>query len=199
MAVHYCLDMSSLRHICFDKSDIGDEAIVSIAHGSPHLTKVILFDCDCITDTSMIALGENCSQLVLIDISRCNGIPHKGLTALADARRNITGVNVPDMQHGFSLRRIRISHNDQITDIGISAVGRSCPLVKEIDFSHCGMISGMGISAIAKSCPLLIRWYKKLPSFSNYRSCLLQEHFWHRCISSGTGLSSIKWYHSYWL
>ena len=151
------LDMSSLRHICFDKCDIGDEAIVSIAHGSPHLTKVILFDCDCITDTSMIALGENCSQLVLIDISRCNGIPDKGLTAFADARRNITGVNLPDMQHGFSLRRIRISHNDQITDIGISAVGRSCPLVNEIDFSHCGMISGMGISAIAKSCPLLIR------------------------------------------
>ena len=78
------------------------------------------------------------------------------------------------MQHGFSLRRIRISHNDQITDIGISAVGRSCPLVNEIDFSHCGMISGRGQPSPRADTPIsvIVLLYAKLIMLSKGQPCI---------------------------
>ena len=63
------LDISPLRYNWFNECDIGDEVVVSIDHGCPHLAETKFCDCDSITDTSVITLGKYCSMLVFIDIT----------------------------------------------------------------------------------------------------------------------------------
>ena len=119
------LNIWSLRHITFNKCDVGDEGVISIADSCPHLTEIRLFDCDCVTGTSLIALGKYSYQLIFIDIGR---IWDRRITAFADARCENSAVNLSDIQLGYPVTRIRISYSDQITDIDISALGCSCPI-----------------------------------------------------------------------
>ena len=67
------LDISSPRNISLRRYKIGDEVVLSIAHGSPNLEEIKLTACYDITDACMIALGK-CCQLIFIDIERCNNI-----------------------------------------------------------------------------------------------------------------------------
>ena len=60
------------------------------------------------------------------------------------------------MGYGIALRRIRLSNCEGITDIGLSALGDNCCLLKELNISSCKNITDIGVSALGVGCPLLI-------------------------------------------
>ena len=43
---------------------------------------------------------------------------------------------------------------ENITEIGISALGQSCPLLSSISLPHCNKVTDIGISALGVGCPL---------------------------------------------
>ena len=172
------LHTSSLRYINLRRCSIGDELVLLIADGCPHLVEIFLSNCDGVTDVSLIALGKSCLKLISIDIGGCGNITDKGLQGFADCHQNITvtnhrksldtsheehmSTNVGNeveytRAHGYSiLSNINFSDCKKISDIGISAIANSCPLLKNIDFCKCYQITDMGLSALAHRCPLLV-------------------------------------------
>ena len=150
------LDISSLRNISLCRCDIGDEDILSIAHGCPNLTEIRLLDCCDITDASMIALGRYCRQLIFIDIGGCTNISDIGLMALGDACCNVIGgINLTEMGNGSALRKISLSYCKRITDISLVALGRGCHSLYSINLSGCSEITDTAVSALGQGCPLL--------------------------------------------
>ena len=150
------LDMSSLRTLSVYQCQIRDEDILSIAHGCPNLTGIILGFCCDLTDVSILALARCCVQLTFIDAVGSSSMVDKGLAAYADAYYSvIDAVNLPEIGNVSDLKRISLRYCKGITDIGISALSRSCPLLSDVGFFDCSNITDIGISALAESCPLL--------------------------------------------
>ena len=150
------LDISSLRNISLWNSKIGDEEVSLVAHGCPKLTEISLLNCHDITDASMIALARCYRQLIFIDIGGCCNITDIGLIAYADACCNVSNAaNDPEMGNASALRRISLSRCKRITDIGLSALGRGCPLLCDINLDFSSNITDIGILALAEGCSLL--------------------------------------------
>ena len=127
-----------------------------LAHESPYLSDICLFGCHRVTNAGVIALASCSHQLVFIDVGKCHDITDGALIAYADACRNISDpVNIFEVNDGCSLRKISFAFCYLITDIGISALGRSCRLLSDINISGCTNISDVGIAALAECCPLL--------------------------------------------
>ena len=122
----------------------------------------------------MVALGRRCRQLIFIDVGGCHRITDIGLTAYANACRNvndgfnllgrengsvlrtITGINISGLGRGCpTLCSMNLSGCIDVTDIGISALVGSCPLLTDIKFSFCSKITDTGILAVVEGCPLL--------------------------------------------
>ena len=178
------LNLSSLQYVSFYDCRIGENEVLLIAHGCPHLVEIRLSGCDAVTDESMIELVEYCHELISIEVEDCVDIG----SGVGAAYRSQTTESLPSSLH-TSLRRIffsgcfhitdtgvsAISHkcrllNDitlkgcvKITDMGVCAIGHNCSLLKKINLSECNKITDNGISALSHNCRLLIA--------TNLRSC----------------------------
>ena len=130
------LNVSLLRDVTFSESNIGDEEVIMLAHGSPYLCDICLFCCHRVTNAGVIALASCSHQLVFIDVGKYHDITDGALTAYADACCNISdSANLSEVSDSFSLRKVIFAFCNLITDIGISALGRSCRLLSDINIS----------------------------------------------------------------
>ena len=125
------LNMSSLQYINVQRCSIGDEEVLLIAHGCPHLSEIDIFDCKNITDVGISYLAASCSEMSRINLDNCSLITDIGISNLA--------LSCP------LLSRVNLSYCWLITDVGISAIGSSCPLVSIIILSRCNEITDIEI------------------------------------------------------
>ena len=109
------LKMSSLKCINVQGCSIGDEEVLLMANGCPHLVEICLSGCDGITNASLITLGVNCRHLISIDIGRCKNITDEGLEGC------------------HLLTNINLSSCEKITDIGTLALAGSCPILQQAE------------------------------------------------------------------
>ena len=113
------LNVSLLRDVTFSKSNIGDEEVIMLAHESPYLSDICLYDCQRVTNAGVIALAKSCVHLLEIDIGNCMKITDDGLVAFTSGCSNVRTANLLDRSDIYNLRKIRLDGCTNVTDIGI--------------------------------------------------------------------------------
>jgi len=155
LSVGFCLGVSNVSLIalsarsiyivklnleaCYNVSDEGLEALVSIGGGSSPLEEISLASVYNISDRGICAIAENCSSLRVLNISVDEGsrpgITDKSIVAIAQRCGKLCDLN---------LNRCR-----GITDVSVEAVAASCPFLEKIRMRYCALLTDAAISALA--------------------------------------------------
>ena len=112
--------ITSLFRTCDRRCEgVGDDGIVAIAAGCPHLLNLNLSYCTAITDASLQAIGHHSHQLLNLEVRGCEKLTSVGLVALA------AGCS--------SLRELDIKRCRQVGDMGVLAVAKCCVDLRQVD------------------------------------------------------------------
>ncbi|CAG8461219.1 9225_t:CDS:2 [Funneliformis caledonium] len=96
-----------------------------------------------IIDADIIALVNLCPNLTILDISYCHQLHDSTLTHIAN-------------HLGSNLTTLNVSSCPKFTDVGFSALARSCKVLTSLDFSYTD-ITDTALSKFAVTCPT-IKW-----------------------------------------
>ncbi|CAB4374900.1 RNI-like protein [Rhizophagus irregularis] len=96
-----------------------------------------------ITDTDIIALVNLCPNLTFLDINFCQQLHDSTLIHIAN-------------HLGSNITTLNVSQCPKFTDVGFSALARSCKVLTSLDFSYTD-ITDSALSKFALTCPT-IRW-----------------------------------------
>ncbi|CAI2182927.1 3413_t:CDS:2 [Funneliformis geosporum] len=96
-----------------------------------------------ITDDDIIALVNLCPNLTFLDINYCRQLHDLTLTHIAN-------------HLGSNLTTLNVSSCPKFTDVGFSALARSCKVLASLDFSYTD-ITDTALSKFAVTCPT-IKW-----------------------------------------
>ena len=135
----YILD--TITEIDASISKILDEDVEYVARMCPNLTSLRLNECN-ITDESLFALSQNCSQLLSLNLKYSDEITDAGVVALS--------------QGCHQLRNIDLSDCDNITDNGVIALAQGCPQLTSLYLTSCEDITDAAVIALAQGCPRLL-------------------------------------------
>ena len=121
---YYCsvLEEVNVSHL----NKISDEEIRTLAQNCPNLIALHAAECPYISDTSIQTIAQCCRDLDLLDVSRTEmqyRISDVSLLALGQSSR--------------SLRTLRLSGCDVVTDVGLNWLTEGCKVVEELDLSRC--------------------------------------------------------------
>ena len=112
-----------------------------------------------LSDSTLETVSANVLRNVVYDdvVSRRELVIWEGCKYLKsiDLSRcqDITDIGVSALGHGCSqLQSIDLSYCRSITDIGVSALGHGCGQLQSIDLSYCRSITDIGISALGHGC-----------------------------------------------
>ena len=89
------LNMSSLQYINVQRCSIGDEEVLLIAHGCPHLSEIDIFDCKNITDVGISYLAASCSEMSNINLDNCSLITDVGVSIVLKRRQPCARADIP--------------------------------------------------------------------------------------------------------
>ena len=128
-----------------DNSNMTDGGISCLAQGCIHLQSInIGGSCSQLTDASLVAIGESCRGLTIIDMFD---------------NRNMTDDSISYLAHGcIHLQSINIGgYSSQLTDAslawhGCDSIGESCRGLTSIDMYDNSNITDGGISYLAQGC-----------------------------------------------
>ena len=91
-----------------------------------------------ITDATLQAIAQGCSQLESLNLSDC---------------KQLTGACGADIAKLTNLKRLYL-RNTEITDITVQVIAAGCPLLEILDLSHCNNLSVAYGAALAQSTNL---------------------------------------------
>ena len=134
----------------------------------PLLTSLDLSYCRHITNASVRALSNKCTQLVSLNLSFCtntindnsvialsNGYPHLVSLNLSGCR-SITFNSVFALANGCPLlTTLDLANCNQITDNSLIELSRRCPLLTSLNLTQCKRITDRSVTALSNGCPLL--------------------------------------------
>lgn len=121
---YYCkvLEEVNISHM----SKISDEEIRTLAQNCPHLIALHAAECPYISDTSIQTVAQCCRDLDLLDVSR------------SEMQYRISDVSLLALgQSSRSLRTLRLSGCDVVTDVGLNWLTEGCKVIEELDLSRC--------------------------------------------------------------
>jgi hypothetical protein len=105
---------------------VGDEEIRVLAQNCPNLIALHAAESPYISDTSIQVIAECCPDLDLLDVSR------------SEMQYRISDVSLLAVgQRSRSLRTLRCSGCDTITDVGLNWLTEGCKALEELDFTSC--------------------------------------------------------------
>ena len=149
-----------------DLTESTDTVIEAFARGCTKLKTLLLYDCNKLTDNSIVALSQQCSCLARLDVNILYGDVNKLITGagttlcrLESLDLNYT-VNAGDvMLHSIAqycplLIEIVICTNHRVTDDGIAALARCCSL-KLLYIDECRAVRGAGLVKVVQNCKSL--------------------------------------------
>jgi hypothetical protein len=134
------LDVSDTR------GAISDDGLIAVANGCPNLHSLSVGGTGGkVTDRLFEVLADLHRNMKLIDVSDTSGnVTNKGLTALLPWCTNL------------KVFRARNISNNSIGRATLTALGKSCPLLEELDTfqlaEHCTTIESTGLTAVAVGC-----------------------------------------------
>lgn len=124
--------------------DVGDDEVRTLSMNCPNVVNFNAVECPFISDQSMQLLAKNCRDLDYVDITR---------TSLSTRITDLTLLGFG--QCSFSLRVLRMSGCDQLTDVGLTWLAEGCKVVEELDFNGCTKISDAGLRSLGNYCHAL--------------------------------------------
>jgi len=125
---YYCTVLEEVNVSNMNK--IGDEEIRTLAQNCPNLIALHAAECPYISDTSIQTVAQCCRDLDVLDVSRTEmqyRISDVSLLALGQASR--------------SLRTLRLSGCDVVSDVGLNWLTEGCKVIEELDLSRCTKVS----------------------------------------------------------
>ena len=119
-----------------------------------------------ITDATLLGLGFITEERLNFGGSKYLRLKKESEITGIDCDRKISGSKCDQISRDNSddlgiarcclrLESINLHRCDDITDIGLSAIGLGCPHLAYLNLQNCARISDEGLLAIARGCPLL--------------------------------------------
>ncbi|KAJ1920315.1 hypothetical protein H4219_001428 [Mycoemilia scoparia] len=119
-----------ILHIAGQDDLIDDEMIGVLARNSPNLEELDISDSLRITSESLVALGQFCKKLRILDVSGCWGCRDDGVIALIIGAQNLTHLDLSTLS---------------ITDASLRCIGNNSFHLKKLAVDLCQRITGNGI------------------------------------------------------
>lgn len=126
------LDITCCRKI----TDVSIAHITSLCAG---LTSLRMESCSHVPKEAFVLIGQRCHALEELDLTD-NEVDDEGLKSIARCSK-------------LSILKLGICLN--ITDEGLSHIGKSCSKLVELDLYRSAGITGLGIQEVARGCPSL--------------------------------------------
>jgi hypothetical protein len=96
----------------------------------------------CILDIAICSLGENCQELMVIDICDCRNITDAGMLAVTSGCPNLEEFHAHDCVG--------------LTDITMISFGEKCQKMKTVYIDGCS-VTKLGEAAVIRGCPLRVK------------------------------------------
>ncbi|KAI3441434.1 uncharacterized protein J3R85_002345 [Psidium guajava] len=119
--------------------EITDVSIAHITSSCPALTSLRMESCTLVPKEAFVLIGQRCHALEELDLTD-NEVDNEGLKYIARCSK-------------LSILKLGICLN--ISDEGLSHIGKSCSKLVELDLYRSAGISGLGILEVARGCPSL--------------------------------------------
>ena len=134
-------NLSTITEVNAFCSRIQNADVDYVARMCPNLTTLRLDGCD-ITNQSLFALSQNCSQLLSLTLKLTDAITDAGIVALSQGCCQLTSLDLTDCK--------------KITDNGVIALAQGCPQLTSLYLNDCENITNAGVIALAQGCPRLL-------------------------------------------
>lgn len=126
-----------------DCNQLTDNTCTSLSFFCPLIVHLNLASCN-VSNLSLEAIGQNCPNLKLIDISNCNRITPKGIESLVKKCKNL-----------LSFISVACGPNT-INDEALAVIGEHCHQLKLINLNGCFAVTDQGVKCLAEGCPRLV-------------------------------------------
>ncbi|EGC35301.1 hypothetical protein DICPUDRAFT_78988 [Dictyostelium purpureum] len=129
-----------LRVLNISSTSVGDETLQTVAGYCKRLKKLFVANCPKISSSGISAIGFQCSELSVLNVSRSHNLNDAGIIDIARCR---------------FLKRLLINDCTRISDISIIKVATNCPMLKEISLKGCTNIGEVAVLSLSTYCKRL--------------------------------------------
>uniref|UniRef100_M8CBW5 F-box/LRR-repeat protein 15-like leucin rich repeat domain-containing protein n=1 Tax=Aegilops tauschii TaxID=37682 RepID=M8CBW5_AEGTA len=134
---------ATLAVLRLDGFEVSSSLLSAIGEGCTNLVEIGLSKCNGVTDEGISSLVACCSYLRTIDLTCCNLVTNNSLDSIADNCK--------------LLECLRLESCSSINEKGLERIASCCPNLKEIDLTDCGVNDeGIGISSVVTGCKSLV-------------------------------------------
>uniref|UniRef100_A0A453JZZ1 F-box/LRR-repeat protein 15-like leucin rich repeat domain-containing protein n=1 Tax=Aegilops tauschii subsp. strangulata TaxID=200361 RepID=A0A453JZZ1_AEGTS len=132
---------ATLAVLRLDGFEVSSSLLSAIGEGCTNLVEIGLSKCNGVTDEGISSLVACCSYLRTIDLTCCNLVTNNSLDSIADNCK--------------LLECLRLESCSSINEKGLERIASCCPNLKEIDLTDCG-VNDEALHHLAKCSELLI-------------------------------------------
>ncbi|KAI4987546.1 hypothetical protein ZWY2020_020346 [Hordeum vulgare] len=132
---------ATLTVLRLDGFEVSSSLLSAIGEGCTNLVEIGLSKCNGVTDEGISSLVARCSYLRKIDLTCCNLVTNDSLDSIADNCK--------------MLECLRLESCSSINEKGLERIASCCPNLKEIDLTDCG-VNDEALHHLAKCSELLI-------------------------------------------
>jgi F-box and leucine-rich repeat protein 2/20 len=133
-------------------------------HRLPGLLSLDLSHCKQLTNEDLLTIIEACKTLENIALEDCSNLTDRGFTSILDHclllshlnlnRTATTNKTLIDLSNrACELTHLSIQGSEEITEKGIAALARGCPLLKFLDVQGCQFISEKTVAKLQRARP----------------------------------------------
>ncbi|KAK0720259.1 hypothetical protein B0H67DRAFT_483629 [Lasiosphaeris hirsuta] len=138
---------------------VNDGSVMPLA-SCTRVERLTLTGCRGLTDSGLIALIENNTHLLALDISLDVQITEASINAIADNCRRLQGLNVSNCtrisnesmiklaQSCKYLKRLKLNDCNQLNDEAVVAFAEHCPNILEIDLHQCRLVGNEPVTRL---------------------------------------------------
>ncbi|KAK9706176.1 hypothetical protein RND81_07G109200 [Saponaria officinalis] len=144
--------------------NIGNDGMQAIAQGCPKLESISIKDCPFVGDQAVASLLSSSTALSKVKLQSLN-ISDFSLAVIGHYGKSVTNLTLSNLRNvsekGFwvmgnaqglkSLVSLSIASCLGVSGLSLEAIGKGCPILKQILLRNCSFLSDNGLSAFSKS------------------------------------------------
>ncbi|KAL5701063.1 hypothetical protein ACHQM5_026442 [Ranunculus cassubicifolius] len=135
------MELKSLRMLKLDGARVSSLNLLAIGNNCTNLVEVGLGKCAGVTDEGIMELVSRHGNLSSLDLTCCSLITDAALTSIAKYCKKLTC--------------IKLESCDLITKKGLDQLGSSCSLLEEVDLTDCSGVDDDGLKSLSRCSELL--------------------------------------------
>eukprot|EP00899_Mesostigma_viride_P014014 jgi/Mesvir1/22613/Mv14058-RA.1 len=157
-----------LEHLDLKHCHVSDESVAAAASCCrSSLRQLTLAYCQSLLGVCLTSIGQECGQLVHLDVSGLHlaspaGLAQLGaisqgclqLRAFLAADSSVTDDGISVLTSGCQqLESVTFSRSTHVTDNGIMFLADQCPQLRHLTIAECGKVTDKGVRRVAERCP----------------------------------------------